>query len=159
MIVQQGKAKGFTIIEVMVVMVVLSILAMSAMPLLELSAKRNRERELKQSLMDIRHALDIYKNYTDIGRIPKSGSNSGYPPTLSALMVGVPDQLNGGQILYIMRRIPKDPMAPDQVPAELSWGTRSYQSPPNKPQPGQDVFDVYSLSTDVGMNGIPYREW
>ena len=62
--------------------------------------------------------------------------------------------------LYFLRRVPRDPFFPDaNVAAEDTWGLRSYQSPPDDPQPGDDVFDVYSQSGTKGLNGIPYREW
>jgi len=150
---------GYTIIEVMVVMVVLSVLAMAAMPLMELTAKRTKERELRQSLMDIRHALDMYKNYSDTGHVAKGANMSGYPSTLVMLANGVPDLMQGGQMIYFLRRIPKDPFAPDNIKPEDSWGLRSYHSPPENPQSGSDVFDVYSLSKQVGMNGIAYHDW
>ncbi|MFN3717093.1 MAG: hypothetical protein ACK4R8_10260, partial [Thiobacillus sp.] len=62
--------------------------------------------------------------------------------------------------LYFLRRLPRDPFYPDaSVPAAETWGLRSYASPPDAPVPGRDVFDVHSLSTAKGLNGLPYREW
>jgi len=150
---------GYTTIELLVVMAVLGILATAAMPLVELTATRNKERELKQALWEIRRAIDGYKMAYDAGRIAKNGPPSGYPPSLAVLSQGVPDLATGGQVMYLLRRIPKDPFAPDNVKAEASWGLRSYQSPPEDPKEGADVFDVYSMSDKVGMNGIPYRLW
>lgn len=151
--------RGYTIIEMMVVMVVLGVLATAAMPLVELTAKRNRERELKQAMWEIRHAIDAYKLASDTGRIARAAGTSGYPASLTALVIGVPDIAPGGQAMYLLRRIPRDPFAPKSVTAEASWGLRSYASAPDEPKEGSDVFDVYSKSEEVGMNGVPYRLW
>lgn len=150
---------GYTTVELLVVMAVLGILATAALPLAELTATRNKERELKQSLWEIRRAIDSYKLAYDAGRIAKSGQASGYPPSLMALVQGVPDIAAGGQTMYLLRRMPKDPFAPADVKPELSWGLRSYLSPPDQPKEGADVFDVYSLSDQTGMNGVAYRSW
>ncbi|MDR7050142.1 general secretion pathway protein G [Duganella sp. 3397] len=150
---------GYTTIELLVVMAVLAILATAAMPVVELTATRNKERELKQALWEIRRALDGYKQAYDTGRIAKGGPPSGYPPSLAVLVQGVPDARAGGQLIYLLRRIPKDPFAPADVKPEVSWGLRSYMSPPDEPKAGEDVFDVYSTSALIGMNGVPYRSW
>lgn len=155
----RGKRQGYTIIELLVVMAVLSILAMAAMPLAELTAKRAKERELKQALWEIRHGIDAYKEAYDEGKIAKTAGASGYPPSLSALVTGVPDATVPGRTIYLLRRIPRDPFSSATAPTEASWGLRSYASPPDQPKPGADVFDVYSTSDAVGMNGIPYRQW
>lgn len=151
--------RGFTLIELLVVMAVLGILATAAMPLVELTARRNKERELKQSVWEIRRAIDAYKQAYDEGRILKTPGASGYPPSLSMLASGVPDLASGGAPMYFLRRIPKDPFAKKELSAEQSWAMRSYQSPPDQPKPGLDVFDVYSYSEERGFNGVPYRQW
>jgi general secretion pathway protein G len=154
-----GRGRGYTIIELLVVMAVLGVLATAAMPLAELSARRSKERELKQALSELRHAIDAYKAAYDGGHIVKQPGASGYPPTLQVLAAGVPDALQGGQAMYFLRRVPADPFAPPQATAEASWGLRSYASPPAQPRPGDDVYDVYSQSAQVGINGVPYAQW
>ena len=86
---------------------------------------------------------------------------TGYPPDLYALVDGVEDARDPGRsMIYFLRRVPRDPYFPDpSAPAEETWGLRSYASPPDAPRPGDDVFDVYSLSSRVGLNGVPYRDW
>ncbi|MBC6962514.1 MAG: general secretion pathway protein GspG, partial [Nitrosomonas sp.] len=62
--------------------------------------------------------------------------------------------------IFFMRRLPRDPMFPDtEVPAAETWGKRSYASPPDSPEEGDDIYDVYSLSEKAGLNGIPYNQW
>lgn len=140
-------------------MTVLAILATAAMPLVELTVKRNKERELKEALSDIRHALDAYKAAYDAGKIARAADGSGYPPSLVVLLTGVPNSADEGKTLYFLRRIPRDPFASPDVPAAASWGLRSYASAPDHPLPGADVYDVYSLSNQSGMNGVAYRQW
>jgi general secretion pathway protein G len=84
-----------------------------------------------------------------------------YPPTLSVLVEGVPDARSPDKrVIYFLRRLPADPNFPDPNanPAD-TWGKRSYASPPDRPEEGEDVFDVYSLSDKTGLNGRPYRAW
>ena len=155
----RSRKHGYTIIEMLVVMVVLSVLATAAMPLVELSVKRNKERALRQELWEIRHAIDAYRRAYESGRIGDVFNTSGYPPSLGVLVTGVPDLKNSGQPIYFLRRLPRDPFAPPTETPEKSWGLRSYASTPDEPKEGGDVFDVYSKSDQIGMNGIPYRQW
>lgn len=154
-------AFGFTLIEMVVTVAIVGILAAGAFPLAELAAQRTREAELRQALRQIRGGLDAYKAAFDEGRIERAVGASGYPPDLAALVNGVADVSDpSGARIYFLRRIPRDPFHPDaSVAADRTWGKRSYASPPNAPREGEDVFDVYSLSARVGLNGIPYREW
>lgn len=154
-------ARGFSLIELMVTVAIIAILATMVLPLTEVAAQRSREVELRAALREIRGAIDTYKQATDEGRIPKAADASGYPPNLEVLVDGVVDPKSvEKRRMYFLRRLPRDPMATDNsVPASQTWGKRSYKSPPDDPREGDDVFDVYSLSTGVGLNGVPYREW
>jgi general secretion pathway protein G len=152
--------RGFTYIELTVTLAILAVLAMVALPFAELSAKRQQEFELRRALLDIREAIDAYKLAANSGQIMVSKLDSGYPASLDVLVKGVPNALVPGTTVYFLRRIPADPLFPNQAtPTDQMWGLRSYASAADAPQKGNDVFDVYSLSADTGLNGIPYRNW
>ncbi|MBV8307996.1 MAG: type II secretion system protein [Gammaproteobacteria bacterium] len=156
------RTRGFTLIELVITLAIIGLLATAALPLAQLVAKREKEAQLRSALHEIRGGLDAYRLAAQTGHIKQELGASGYPPDLKSLYAGVDDQSNpvSGVKLYFLRRIPRDPFFPDgTVPGEESWGLRSYQSPPDDPQPGDDVYDVHSLSTDKGLNGVPYRDW
>lgn len=155
------KHRGFTLIELLVSLVLLALLVSSAAPMMQLSAKRNKEQELKKALWQIRDAIDHYKQAVDDGLIKKSIDQSGYPPSLKALVIGVENtQDPKRRKLYFLRNIPRDPFANDSsLSADETWGKRSYTSSFQAPEAGDDVYDVYSLSGEIGINQQPYREW
>ena len=154
------RPKGFSLVELLAVVAIMSILATIGLPLMELSQRRTQEEDLRRSLREIRTALDQYKRLVDTGRIAQPAGGSGYPPNLEVLVDGVDDaQSPKAAKLYLMRRLARDPLAPADQPAARTWALRSYASPPDDPQPGVDVFDVRSMSTAVGLNGVPYAQW
>ena len=153
-------ARGFTLIELLITVAILALLAGGAMSFANLAVKRTQEQELRSALRQIRVAIDAYKLAADAGRVAKAADESGYPPTLGALTDGVPDTSSlQGKKLYFLRRLPRDPMADPAAPPGDTWGLRSHDSDAANPQPGRDVFDVYSLSPLTSLGGRPYREW
>lgn len=157
---RRSRVAGFTLMELVITLALLGVLAMLAAPLAELSVQRSREQELRLALRDIRAAIDRYKTAADQGFIQRKLGDSGYPPNLNVLVEGVPNQKSAkGERLYFLRRLPRDPFSPESTPPEASWGLRSYNSPPDSPSSGADVFDVYTHGKGKGLNGVPYEEW
>lgn len=153
--------RGFTLVELMIVVAIMGVLASSAMPLYELNAQREKEKELRVALRQIREALDAYKRAVGDGRIARKADESEYPRKLEDLVVGIPDAKDPEKRkIYFLRRLPRDPMSADPVLSDAgTWGKRAYGSPPDNPQEGDDVFDVYSRSQQIGLNGIAYDKW
>jgi general secretion pathway protein G len=152
---------GFSFIELMVTLAIMAVLVTVATPLMQINLQRQKERDLRAALTEIREGLDAYKRASDQGRSLIRLGDSGYPRTLEQLVEGIEDQRSQTRAkIYFLRRIPPDPMTamPGDNPAQ-TWGLRSYASPPDEPAEGEDVFDVYSRSDKIGLNGVPYREW
>jgi len=158
--VTPSRLQGFTLIELIITVAIVAILASAALPLTQIAVQRAKEQELRTALRQIREAIDAYKQAADEGRVARAADASGYPPSLDALVLGVDDaKLPVRKSIYFLRRLPRDPFAPDNLPAAETWGKRSYESPPDDPREGKDVFDIYPLAEGKGLNGVAYREW
>ena len=153
--------RGFSYVEILTTVAILALMATAAVPYWELVVTRQKETELRRDLRMMRDAIDAYKKATEEGRIPKLASESGYPKRLEDLVSGIEDARDPAKRkIYFLRRVPRDPMFADaEVPAIQTWRLRSYESPPDQPREGVDVFDVYSMSEQKGLNGIPYNQW
>jgi general secretion pathway protein G len=146
------REQGLTLIELIVTVAILAILASAAVPVTIFKVKRDRERELRRDLWEMRDAIDRYKDAADRNAFQTKLDSQGYPPDLDTLVKGEDVQ---GKKLKFLRRIPVDPMT-----GKAEWGMRSMQDDPNSDSfGGQSVFDVYSKSTGVGLDGTKYSDW
>ncbi len=155
------KTPGFTVIELLVTLSLLALLATVSVPLAQIQTQREKEKELRRALNEIRDALDAYKLAAEAGKVSKKTGESGYPKNLDMLVEGVTDISNpNGRKLYFLRRVPRDPFASDVslTPAQ-TWFKRAYASPAQDPREGDDVYDVASRSNKIGLNGIALKEW
>jgi general secretion pathway protein G len=157
---QRPRERGFTLMEVVITAAILAVLATAALPMSELAVRRTKEIQLYDALREMRAAIDAYKRAADEGRVARLANESGYPRSLQVLVEGVPDAKSPSKAkIYFLRRIPREPFAERGLAPADTWGKRSYSSPPEAPQEGEDVYDVYSLSTEAGLNGVDYRLW
>jgi general secretion pathway protein G len=146
-------AQGFTLIELIVAAAILSILTMMALPLARITIQREREKELRRALWEMRDAIDRYKDATDRGLFQPKLDSQGYPPDLETLVKGVEAQ--GGKKIRFLRSIPIDPMTKSK-----EWGMRYMQDDPDSDSwGGQSVFDVYTKSTGTALDGTKYKDW
>ena len=158
------RQRGFTLIEMVVVLTIVAILALAAQPLHELALRRTQETVLRHALRELRMAIDEHRKAVLARQIAPGPEGTGYPATLDSLVAGVPlvdDQGRPRQQgrLYLLRRLPRDPFADPALPAAESWGQRASTSPPDAPQRGADVFDVFSRSESTALDGTRYRDW
>lgn len=149
------RSRGFSLVELALVCACILILTGMIVPITRFGVARQKEMELKEALRSIRTAIDDYKRLSDQGLIPVDLDTEGYPKTLEKLVEGV-DLV--GQIKKkrrFIRKIPIDPMT-----GKVEWGLRSYQDEPDARSWGrQNVYDVYSLSDNTGLDKTKYKDW
>ena len=143
---------GLTLVELIVTVAILGLLAGAAVPIARFQVKREKERELRYDLWQMRDAIDHYKDAADKNAFITKVDSQGYPPDLETLVDGVDVQ---GKKVRFLRRIPVDPMT-----GKAEWGLRSMQDDPDSDSfGGQNVFDVYSKSDGTALDGTKYKDW
>lgn len=146
---------GFTLIELMVAVSILLVLATMALPVARVKIKRDKEIELRRALREIRTAVDRYKDAADKGLIAVDVDTEGYPPALDRLVEGVALAGKPDRRVRFLRRIPRDPFT-----NSTDWGLRSVQDDPkSRSWNGENVFDVYSRSAGIALDGTRYSDW
>jgi general secretion pathway protein G len=151
-IVASERSFGFTILELIVATTILTILTGMALPLARVSIKREKERQLRSSLLEMRGAIDRYKDIAERGAIQLKVGSDGYPPDLETLAKGV--EINGKKLRFL-RKIPIDPMT-----RQADWGLRSMQDDPDSDSwDGNSIYNVYSKSEGTALDGTRYRDW
>ncbi len=149
------RTRGYTLVELVVVCATLAVLAGITMPVVKFTVKRSKEMELRADLREMRAAIDEFKRYSDAGLIPIELGTDGYPKDLEVLVEGVDVVGQVDRRVRFLRRLPIDPMTGD-----TEWGLRSYQDDWDSTSwGGENVYDVYSLSGGMGLNGVPYTKW
>jgi general secretion pathway protein G len=148
-------------VELIVAFTILLVLSTMAVPLARFQVRRQKEKDLRADLHEMRAAIDRYKDYCDQGKIQSTGLDTFcYPPTLDVLVTGVKLQntisgANDTGKMRFLRRIPVDPMT-----GTKEWGMRAMQDEPDSTSwGGQNVFDVFTKSTDKASDGTPYSDW
>lgn len=144
--------RGLTLVELVVTTAILALLATAALPVALVEVKREKERELRRDLWEMRDAIDRYKDQADKGSFTTKVDSGGYPPDLDTLVNGVDVH---GKKMRFLRRIPVDP-----ITGHAEWGQRSMQDDPNSDSSsGDNLFDVYSKSQARALDGTKYSDW
>jgi general secretion pathway protein G len=148
---------GMTLLELIIACSILLILSSMALPIARYTVIREREKELRLDLREMRGAIDKYKDLADQQKIRVELGSEGYPPDLDTLVKGVALGGSGaaGKNIRFLRRVPKDPMT-----GRADWGMRSVQDDADSTSwGGKNVFDVYSKSTATALDGTKYSDW
>ena len=149
---RRGRPPGLSLVELIVAITILAILTGAAIPIARVRIRREKERELRRDLWEMRDAIDRYKDAADRGAFQVKLGTEGYPPDLDTLVNGVDV---GGKKVRFLRRIPVDPMS-----GNTEWGKRCMKDDPQSQSwCGDNVFDVFSQSTGTALDGTKYSDW
>src|SRR3954471_4516632 len=149
---QKAGQRGLTLVELIVAVTIIAILMGAAVPIMRNVVKREKERDLRRALWEMRDAIDRYKDAADRGAFQIKVGTEGYPPDLETLVEGVDVQ---GKKVRFLRHIPVDPMT-----GKAEWNLRSMQDDPHSTSwGGQSVFDVTTKSEGTALDGTKYKDW
>ena len=153
---RRSSQRGLTLVELIVAFTILMLLSAMAVPLARYKVRREREFALEHALIEIRGAIDKYKDAADLGQLGTQKLDSdNYPESLEQLVKGVKVTGAADKTVHFLRRVPKDPMT-----NSIDWGMRSTRDDPKAQSfGGQNLFDVYTKSTEKARDGTPYAEW
>ena len=145
-----------TLIELIVATTIMMVLTGMAVPMARSRVRREKERDLRLALREMRNAIDQYKDRADKGDFgPLKVGTEGYPETLESLVEGVKIANQVDKKVKFLRRIPVDPFT-----NKRDWGKRSMQDDPkSNAWGGQNVFDVYTTFDAKALDGSKYRDW
>jgi len=147
------RERGFTLLELIVAATILAVLTLMALPLARVTIQREKEKQLRQALWEMRDAIDRYKDACDRGAFQSKVDSQCYPPDLDTLVKGV--EIAGSKKIRFLRSIPTDPMTKSK-----EWGMRSMQDDPDSDSwGGQSVFDVYTKSQGTALDDTQYKDW
>ena len=150
--------RGFSLIELIVSFTILLLLTSMAVPLNRFKVRREKEKELRRSLLELRNALDKYKDACDYQQLAPTSQKPDadcYPESLDILVEGVKAGGSVDKKIKFLRRIPKDPFT-----GRREWGLRSTRDDPQSTSwGGQNVFDIYTKTYEKAGDGAAYADW
>jgi general secretion pathway protein G len=146
---------GMTLLELIITCAILLVLSSAALPIAKYTIVRQKEAELRHDLLEMRDAIDRYKDAADRNQIRVEIGSEGYPSNLETLVSGVQLGTSSDKKIRFLRKIPVDPTT-----GRAEWGLRAVSDDPDSTSwGGKNVFDVYSKSTGTALDGTKYSDW